>query len=132
MQVFTLRTTTRSEMFDITHQVRVAVRVSRVTDGVCHVYVPHTTAGVTINEGADPDVRRDALADLDRLIPWAGNFAHREGNSAAHIKAILVGPSVQVLVEDGELRLGTWQAIFFCEFDGPREREVWTKVCPGA
>jgi secondary thiamine-phosphate synthase enzyme len=132
MQVFTLRTTTRSEMLDITQQVRVAVRASRVREGVCHVYVPHTTAGVTINEGADPDVRRDVLADLDRLIPWAGDFAHAEGNSAAHIKAILVGSSVQVPVEDGELQLGTWQAIFLCEFDGPREREVWTKVSPSA
>ncbi len=128
MLKFAIRTTTRSEMLDITSQVRATLRTAGVQDGVCHLYVPHTTAGITINEGADPDVRRDVLTDLDRLIPWLGKYYHIEGNSAAHIKSILVGSSVQVFVENGQLQLGTWQAIFFCEFDGPREREVWVRV----
>lgn len=128
MLKFAIRTTARSEMMNITNHVEIALRSSRVQDGVCHVYVPHTTAGITINEGADPDVRRDVISDLDRLVPWTGKFYHVEGNSAAHIKSILVGSSVQVFIENGRLQLGTWQAIYFCEFDGPREREVWVKV----
>ena len=93
--------------------------------GVVTVFVPHTTAGVTINENADPDVTADLDTMLDRLVPWTGAYRHEEGNSAAHLKASLMGSSVRVILEDGRLQLGTWQAIYFCEFDGPRERTVW-------
>jgi secondary thiamine-phosphate synthase enzyme len=94
-------------------------------DGVVTVFAPHTTAGLTINEHADPDVAADLAAALDRMVPWDAGYEHAEGNAAAHVKASLVGSSVRVLVAGGRLRLGTWQGIFFCEFDGPREREVW-------
>ena len=128
MLQFTVTTSLRSEMIDVTGQVQALVRQSGIRSGMCQVYVPHTTAAVTINENADPTVRRDVVVALDSLVPWSGNYLHSEGNSAAHIKAILVGPSVDVLVEDGQLQLGTWQGIFFCEFDGPRRRQVWVKV----
>jgi len=120
-----IRTTARAEMVDITERVQEAVGESGVRTGRCTVFVPHTTAGVTINEGADPDVRRDLLATLERTVPWSDDYAHAEGNAAAHVKAILVGSSQTVLIEEGKLALGTWQAIFFCEFDGPRQRQVW-------
>ncbi|HEX9654749.1 MAG TPA: secondary thiamine-phosphate synthase enzyme YjbQ, partial [bacterium] len=93
-------------------------------EGVCHVYVPHTTAGVTINEGADPDVPRDMIMELNKIVPFEDGYRHGEGNSAAHIKASLMGSSATVLIQNGKLLLGTWQAIFFCEFDGPRTRRV--------
>ena len=124
----TVRTGARSEMLDITEQVRAAVRDSGIRDGICHVFVPHTTAAVTINENADPDVQRDTLTFLAKLIPSDAEFEHLEGNSDSHIKTILTGPSVQVIVEEGRLALGTWQGIFLCEFDGPRRREVWVRV----
>jgi secondary thiamine-phosphate synthase enzyme len=104
------------------------VRESGIKQGVCHAFVPHTTAAVTINENADPDVPRDILAALDRIVPLAGNYRHAEGNSAAHVKASLFGSSQTVLIEDGSLILGTWQSIFFCEFDGPRTRKVLVKL----
>ena len=94
-------------------------------DGAVTVFVPHTTAGVTINENADPDVVSDMIAALERMVPWEAGYAHGEGNAAAHVKASLMGSSVRVLVEDGALQLGTWQGIYFCEFDGPRQRQVW-------
>jgi len=125
---FHVSTHERACMVDVTDQVRRIVNDGGVREGVCHVYVPHTTAGVIVNEGADPAVVQDILAQLDRFIPWGGNYEHREGNSAAHIKAALVGHAATILVEAGDLALGTWQAIFFCEFDGPRQREVWVKV----
>jgi len=120
-----VRTRGRDELVDITDQVAQAVRESGVADGVATVYVPHTTAGVTINENADPSVVADLLAALDAAVPWRqGFYRHSEGNSAAHVKSSLVGCSVQVLVRDGELVLGTWQGIYFCEFDGPRSRRA--------
>lgn len=125
---FHLTTRQRSEMIDITGEIQSLVRQSGRRQGVCQVYVPHTTAAVAINENADPTVRRDILTTLEHLVPWTGDYLHTEGNSAAHIKAVLVGPSVQVPVEDGQLQLGTWQGIFFCEFDGPRRRQVWVTV----
>ena len=112
-------------MIDITAKVREAVGRAGQPSGVCTIFVPHTTAGVTINENADPSVPRDILAALNKVIPFDDNYSHAEGNSAAHIKAGLVGSSVSVIVEDGQLQLGTWQAVFFCEFDGPRQRRVW-------
>ena len=126
----TVRTGARSEMIDITEQVRAAVRDSGIRDGICHVFVPHTTAAVTINENADPDVPRDMLTALDKAIPWQDRYRHLEGNSAAHVKSSLVGASETVLVEAGNLVLGTWQSLFFCEFDGPRTRNVLVKVAP--
>ena len=126
----TVRSSARSEMIDITGLVRSAVRDSGIRDGVCHVFVPHTTAAVTINENADPDVPRDMLMALDKAIPWQDRYRHLEGNSAAHVKSSLVGASETVLVEAGNLVLGTWQSLFFCEFDGPRTRNVLVKVAP--
>jgi len=127
--VFTMTITTRSrsEMIDITSKVEEELNKSGLTDGVCVLFVPHTTAGITINEGADPSVVADIQAMLNRLVPWEGSYRHLEGNSAAHIKSSLVGNSVIVLVESGRLKLGTWQGIFFCEFDGPRSRKVHIK-----
>ena len=114
-------------MVDITGEVQSALRAAGLQDGVCVVFVPHTTAGVTINENADPDVVRDILATLARVVPEHGQYTHSEGNSDAHVKASLMGFSVEVVVEDGRLQLGTWQGIYFCEFDGPRTRQVWVK-----
>ena len=127
MHVIRIRTERRTQWVDITAQVRDAVASRGVKDGVVTVFVPHTTAGVTINEGADPDVMADVERALERLVPWSGPWRHSEGNSAAHVKATLVGSSVQVIVEEGRLRLGVWQAIYLCEFDGPRTREVWIR-----
>ena len=125
-----LRVTTRArtELVDITQQIQGAVRQQGAVSGVCHVYVPHTTCGVTINESADPDVVRDLLAALERLVPATASYRHAEGNADAHIKTTLVGASAFVPLEDGRLSLGTWQGIFLCEFDGPRTREVWLQV----
>jgi len=119
-----INTRDRSEMIDITSKVEEELKRSGLKDGVCFLFVPHTTAGITINEGADPSVVIDIQATLNRLVPWEGSYRHLEGNSAAHIKSSLIGNSVIVLVESGRLRLGTWQGIFFCEFDGPRSRKV--------
>jgi len=118
-------------MIDITGEVRRIVRESGVREGVCRVFVPHTTAAVTINENADPDVPRDLLAALDRIVPWNDGYRHGEGNAAAHVKSSLFGASESVFVEEGDLVLGTWQALFFCEFDGPRTRRVLVKVLSG-
>jgi len=125
---FTVRTRGRSDFTDITGNVRDALQESGIADGVCQVYIPHTTAGVTINENADPDVRTDIVDSLDRLIPWSAGYRHMEGNSAAHIKASMMGFSVMVPVENGRLVLGTWQCIYFCEFDGPRTRTVYVNI----
>ena len=122
-----INTGDRSEMTDITSKVEAELKRSGLKDGVCFVFVPHTTAGVTINEGADPSVVADIQATLNKLVPWEGSYRHLEGNSAAHIKSSLMGSSVIVLVESGRLKLGTWQGIFFCEFDGPRSRKVYMK-----
>lgn len=125
---FNVRTSRRSELIDITDEVSRAVRESGVTDGIATIFVPHTTAGVTINENADPDVVRDILMKLDQLVPRDSGYLHSEGNSDGHIKASMMGFSVQIIVEGGRLQLGTWQGIYFCEFDGPRTRKVWVKA----
>jgi len=117
----------RIEFIDITEMVQDVVKDAGIVKGVCFLFVPHTTAGITINEGADPSVQRDIVNSLNRLIPHEMNYFHREGNADAHIKSTLVGTSVHVIVEDGKLLLGTWQSIFFCEFDGPRHRRVAVK-----
>lgn len=120
-----LRTGARTDFVDVTGDVRRAVAELGVTDGAVVVFNPHTTAGVTINEGADPDVVRDKAAALDKLVPWEDGYRHAEGNSAAHIKASLYGSSVTLLVGGGQVRLGTWQTVWFAEFDGPRQRRLW-------
>jgi len=127
-QTMNLKTTARSDMVDITTSVQREVDRAGVKDGLCIVYIPHTTAGVTINEGADPAVCQDILGKLNELVPRDPGYRHMEGNADSHVKASLTGSSVTVLVEKGELSLGTWQKIFFCEFDGPRSRRVYVKV----
>src|SRR5215831_13479608 len=128
METLRIKTRRRIQLVDVTGEVERVVRASGVKSGVCYVYVPHTTAAVTINEHADPDVATDVEGALDRLVPQQGPYWHCEGNSDSHIKAILVGASQVVFVEDGKLSLGRWQGIFFCEFDGPRERRMMVKV----
>jgi secondary thiamine-phosphate synthase enzyme len=126
-----LRTTARTDMVDITALVQKELQKTGVKEGICVVYVPHTTAGVTVNEGADPAVCRDIIAKLNAMVPPDSGYRHAEGNSDSHIKTSLIGSSVTVLVEGGRLVLGTWQKIFFCEFDGPRSRSVYVKALQG-
>jgi secondary thiamine-phosphate synthase enzyme len=127
---FDVHTSRRSQLVDITERVAEAVERSNIDDGLCHVFVPHTTAGVTINEGADPDVAADVASHFGELVPKESAFEHAEGNSDSHIKTILVGPSCSAPVKGGKLALGTWQAIFLCEWDGPRTRRVEVAVSP--
>ena len=124
IETFTLRTGSRTEFVDISSRVAAIAQACGRQEGLCCVFVPHTTAGVTVNENADPSVRRDMLAELDKVIPFDDGYEHVEGNSAAHIKASLMGCSVTVPFSDGRLALGTWQGVYFCEFDGPRSRRV--------
>ena len=121
-------TKSRAQMVDITGLIRDVVANSGVIAGICYVYIPHTTAGVTINENADPSVVSDILNEMAKMVPWNDNYRHAEGNSAAHIKASMMGFSQVVLIEAGRLVLGTWQGIYFCEFDGPRTRKVLVKI----
>jgi secondary thiamine-phosphate synthase enzyme len=123
-----VKTNARTELVDITQGIQRLVSESGVRSGVCYIYVPHTTAALTINENTDPNVGRDILKELNKVIPFDDDYGHSEGNSSAHIKSTLVGMSKSVLVEEGRLALGTWQAVFFCEFDGPRDRRVMIKV----
>lgn len=125
MKTLTIHTKDRTDFMDITAQVQAAADELGMKEGVLTVFVPHTTAGITINENADPDVMTDIKSVLEDLAPWRGRYRHGEGNSAAHIKASLMGSSVRVPVENGRLKLGIWQAIYFCEFDGPRRRLLW-------
>jgi len=128
MKEISLETHSRVEMIDITAAVQKAIGEEKIEEGICLVYTRHTTAAVTINENADPDVPRDILAALDRAVPFSANYQHAEGNSAAHVKSSLVGASELVIIENGHLVLGTWQSIFFCEFDGPRTRKVLISI----
>lgn len=128
MKEYSVKTSSRTEMVNIDRLVNEAVRESGVSEGICVVFVPHTTSAVTINENADPDVRRDIIMELNKLIPFSDGYAHLEGNSAAHIKTTLTGSSETVLISGGRPLLGTWQSLFFCEFDGPRNRKVWISV----
>jgi secondary thiamine-phosphate synthase enzyme len=121
-------TASRSEMVDITSLIQKEVAESGMTDGICLVYVPHTTAGMTINEGADPAVCHDILSQLSKVAPAGAGYRHMEGNADSHIKASLMGSSVSIIVEKGRLVLGTWQKVFFCEFDGPRSRRAYIKL----
>ena len=124
----TVRTGSRTEFLDLTGQIQEAVRESGVQEGLCHLFVPHTTAAVTINENADPSVRVDILMVLNKIISDRESYRHLEGNSPAHIKASLIGPQLTLLVSGGRLVLGTWQGVYFCEFDGPRSRRLHLKV----
>ena len=126
-----ISTDTRMELVDITAEINNKVKASGVREGICHIYNPHTTAGLTINEGADPDVQRDIIAAMKEIVPLNYPYKHLEGNSPAHIMASFMGSSVSVFVEEGRLRLGTWQKVFFCEFDGPRSRKVLWKMISG-
>jgi secondary thiamine-phosphate synthase enzyme len=123
-----LNTKSRTEMIDITAKLQDVVRDSGSKEGLCIVFVPHTTAAITVNENADPDVRADILTQLNKNIPQKGDWRHREGNADSHVKASLVGSSVTLIIREGQLNLGTWQGIFFCEFDGPRKRRVLIKI----
>lgn len=123
-----IKTAKQQQFIDITNIVAEEVRSSNVRDGIAVIYVPHTTAGVTINENADPDVVRDMIFALDKAYPVYGEYLHSEGNSHAHIKASIMGSSCTVIIQDGKLLLGTWQGIYFCEFDGPRNREFYVKI----
>jgi secondary thiamine-phosphate synthase enzyme len=131
MEEITVKTISKIEMIDITRQVQDIVQHSKVTHGICIVFVPHTTAAITINENADPAVCKDIIGELSKIIPLEDNYRHIEGNSAAHIKATLTGFSQTVIIEKGDLQLGTWQSLFFCEYDGPRNRKAWVKIIKG-
>ena len=128
METLRVKTGRRTQLVDVTTAVERVVIESGVTNGVCYVYVPHTTAGVAINEHADPDVALDLEGVFDRLVPHAGPYRHGEGNTDSHAKAVMVGASQVIFVEEGKLVLGRWQGIFFCEFDGPRERKIFVRV----
>lgn len=129
--LFSVQSSARFQLIDITADVQEAVDAAGITDGVVMVFSPHTTAAITVNENADPAVPADIETILDRMIPWKANYRHMEGNSAAHAKSSLVGASEWVAVENGRLALGTWQSLFFCEFDGPRKRNVRLQFLPG-
>ena len=127
---FDVQTGSREVLVDITGKVEEEVRRSDIKSGICVVYVPHTTAAVTINENADPSVRQDIVMTLRKSVPDSLPYAHAEGNSPAHVKSSLVGPSITIPIEESRLVLGTWQGVFFCEFDGPRRRQVYVKIVP--
>lgn len=126
--ILSVKTRERTELVDITSDINQLVQKSGIDQGICMLYVPHTTAAVTINESADPSVKSDMLMVLNKIIPWEANYRHLEGNSAAHIKSTLVGSSELIAIENRKLVLGTWQGIFFCEFDGPRNRKLHVRI----
>ena len=128
LKEITIQTNTQTQILDITAQVQKVVRENGIIEGLCCVFVPHTTAGVTINENADPSVKQDIVMELNKVIPFNDNYSHLEGNSAAHIKASIIGSSVNIPVKNNNLLLGTWQGICFCEFDGPRTRKFYVKI----
>jgi len=129
--ILTVKSKTRTQLVDITSEIQKAVRSSGLFEGLCMLYVPHTTAAITINESADPDVASDIMMVLNEVIPWKADYRHLEGNSPAHVKSTLVGFSEIIAIENGSLVLGTWQGIFFCEFDGPRTRKLHMRLMKG-
>jgi secondary thiamine-phosphate synthase enzyme len=131
MKTISIRTNKRNELVDITDEVRRLVRESGVKEGICVLFCPHTTAGLTINENADPSVRLDISDHLSELVPERKRYKHLEGNADSHIKSVLVGQSLSLIIENGDIVLGTWQGVFFCEFDGPRNRKVLVKILEG-
>ena len=128
LKEITIKTNAQTQILDITAQVQKVVSESGITEGLCCVFVPHTTVGVTINENADPSVKQDIVMELNKIIPFDDNYGHLEGNSAAHIKASIIGSSVNIPLKNNNLLLGTWQGICFCEFDGPRQRHFYVKI----
>jgi secondary thiamine-phosphate synthase enzyme len=130
MEKITIHSTDQTEIIDITRKVQSVADKSSINNGLCLIFVPHTTAAVTINENADPDVKSDILKEINKVIPFSDSYRHMEGNSAAHIKASLFGSSGTVIIQNGNFQLGTWQGIFFCEFDGPRTRQIWISLLP--
>lgn len=128
MQKISIQTSKRIELVDITDELQNIVNKSKVQDGACFLFCPHTTAGLTINENADPSVRKDIMNTLNKLVPEGAGYVHSEGNADSHIKSSLFGSSLTIFIESGQLKLGTWQGIYFCEGDGPRSREVWVKI----
>ena len=128
MEKINIKTNNRVDLIDITDKVRAAASKSKVKDGICFIFCPHTTAGLTINENADPQVKRDIINTLNKLVPENAGYAHSEGNADSHIKSSLLGYSLTIFIEDGQLALGSWQGIYFCESDGPRSREVRVKI----
>ncbi len=126
-----VRTDRHTQMIDITRKVQQVVTESGVQEGICMVFIPHTTAAVTINENADPDVVRDFTTEIGKIVPWEDGYHHMEGNSAAHLKSSMIGFSEQIIIENGRLVLGTWQGIYFCEYDGPRNRKCYVKIIEG-
>jgi secondary thiamine-phosphate synthase enzyme len=128
MEVLRVKTARRTQLVDLTEEVERAVGKVGISSGVCYVYVPHTTAGVTVNEHFDPDVATDLEGVFERLVPRSGPYRHSEGNSDSHAKATMTGTSAMIFVENGKLALGRWQGVFFCDFVGPRERKMWVKV----
>jgi secondary thiamine-phosphate synthase enzyme len=131
MKAISIRTNKRNELIDITEEVRRLVRESGVKEGICVLFCPHTTAGLTINENADPSVRLDISDHLSDLVPERKSYKHLEGNADSHIKSVLVGQSISLIIENGDIVLGTWQGVFFCEFDGPRNRKILVKILEG-
>ena len=122
-----VKTSAKTELIDITNKISEVVRSEGIKDGLCFLYVPHTTGAITINESADPAVKRDILMVLNQMVPWQADYRHLEGNSPAHVKASMIGASELIAIENGKLVLGTWQGIFFCEFDGPRTRKLYIR-----
>ena len=132
MHEFTVRTRQHAEFVNIDRDVQQIIDAARVKEGVCTLFVPHTTAGITINENADPDVVHDMIYALDKAVPWDDpRYTHAEGNTAAHVKASMLGNSATLFIRDGRLAYGAWQSLYFCEFDGPRSRKVWVRILPG-
>ena len=128
MQRINIKTSKRIDLIDITEEIQNIVTKSKVNNGICFIFCPHTTAGLTINENADPSVRRDIINTLNKLVPEGAGYSHSEGNADSHIKSSLFGSSLTIFIEGGQLALGTWQGIYFCEGDGPRSREIWVKI----
>jgi secondary thiamine-phosphate synthase enzyme len=128
MREFNIKTTARIEMVNLDRLVQQAIMESGVKEGICVIFAPHTTAAITINENADPDVQEDIIKELSKLIPYSSHYSHTEGNADAHIKSSLVGASANLIISGGRALLGTWQSVFFCEFDGPRNRKLWIEV----
>ncbi len=131
LEVLEFDTSKRNDLIDITAEVIAAISRSRIESGICCLYVPHATSGVTINENADPSVRLDIIKKLETMVPRSENYTHTEGNSDSHIKSSIIGTTLTIIIENGSLVLGTWQGIFFCEFDGPRSRKIYVKTIEG-
>jgi len=129
--ILSVKTRSKTELIDITSDIKSVVKQAGIHQGICMLYVPHTTAAITINESADPSVQSDVLMVLNQMVPWDADYRHLEGNSPAHVKSSLVGPSELIAIEDGALVFGTWQGIFFCEFDGPRNRKLHVRIMEG-